>query len=246
MCEMFAYIGEKTKLNLYLNEFFSHSEKHPHGWGLAIGYNVEKEPVKANDSTYLKHRLQETIETGELIAHIRNASVGSVNYLNTHPFTKEDKFNNKYVLTHNGTINEYKILDEYKNIQVGSTDSERIAELLIDKINEFNYSPSFEEKFSVIENLVFKITENNRNKVNLFIYDGQYLYAHCNFDTTLHILEKDDGVFIATKPVSNENWKQFPLNTLVAFKNGKWIKKGTSHKGIWIPVTEEEIYWSKY
>lgn len=246
MCEMFAYGGEKTKLNSYLNEFFSHSEENPHGWGLAIGYNVEKEPIKANDSAYLKYRLQENIEVSELIAHIREATVGSTNYSNTHPFIKVDKFNNKYVLTHNGTINEYNALDKYKNIQIGSTDSERISEMLIDKINEFEYNPSFEEKFSLIENLIYKITKNNRNKVNLFIYDGQHLYVHCNFKTTLHILEKDKGVFIATKPISDENWKQFPLNTLLAYKNGKCIKKGTNHNGIWIPTTEEEIAWSKY
>ncbi len=234
MCEMFAYSGEKIQLNSYLDEFFSHSENQPHGWGLAIGYNIEKEPVKANDSAYLKHRLKNKIEESELIAHIRDATVGSLNYLNTHPFIKKDKFNNKYVLTHNGTITECKKLDSYKDVQIGATDSERIAEMLVDKINIFDHPLSFDEKFRVIEELVFEITENNKNKVNLFIYDGQYLYAHCNFETTLHLLEKDNGVYIATKPVSDENWKHFPLNTLVAYENGKCIKKGKRHNGIWL------------
>lgn len=235
MCEMFAYSGEKIQLNSYLNEFYSHSEDHSDGWGLAIGYNVEKEPVKASDSIYLKHRLENVIEESELIAHIRSATVGSINYLNNHPFIKSDKFNNKYVLTHNGTVNEYEPLDKYKNIQKGSTDSERIAEMLIDEINKYDHNISFEEKFLVIENLISQITENNKNKVNLFIFDGQYLYVHCNFETTLHLLEKENGAYISTAPLSDENWKQFPINTLIAYKNGKCMKKGERHNGIWIP-----------
>ncbi|MGI6607427.1 MAG: class II glutamine amidotransferase [Erysipelotrichaceae bacterium] len=238
MCEMFAYTGEKKQLNSYLKEFFSHSEQHTHGWGLAVDFNVEKEPVKANDSVYLKHRLENVFEESEFIAHIRSATVGSINYLNNHPFVKTDRFNNKYVLTHNGTINNYKPLDEYKNIQKGSTDSERIAEMLVDKINQFEHDPSFEEKFTLIDALIIKITANN-NKLNLFIYDGQYLYVHCNYKTTLYILEKEDGTYIATRPVSKEKWKQFPLNTLVAYKNGKCIKKGKKHNGLWIPESEE-------
>ncbi|HQB32674.1 MAG TPA: class II glutamine amidotransferase [Erysipelotrichaceae bacterium] len=239
MCEMFAYSGEKRQLNSYLNEFFSHSEEHTHGWGLALGYNVEKEPVKANDSTYLKHRLDNIIEASELIAHIRSTTVGSIKYLNNHPFVKTDKFNNKYVLTHNGTVNDYKPLDKYRKIQKGSTDSERIAEMLVDKINAFDSSPSFEEKFSVLEGMIFEITENNKNKVNIFVYDGQYLYVHCNFETTLYYLKKDNGIIIATKPVSDEEWKHFPLNTLIAFKDGKCVKRGQPHNGIWI--AEDDI-----
>ncbi|MDI9539924.1 MAG: class II glutamine amidotransferase [Bacillota bacterium] len=241
MCEMFAYSGEKKQLNSYLNNFFCHSEQHPHGWGMAIGYNVEKEPLKANDSAYLKSRLENAVEESELIAHIRDATVGSINYLNTHPFIKVDKFNNRYVLTHNGTIKKCKKLDQYKSIQTGTTDSERIAEMLIDKINKLDYHPSFEEKFCIIEDLIFEITENNENKLNLFIYDGQYLYVHCNSKTSLHLLKKDNGVYIATKPVSEEDWTEFPLNSLIAYKNGKCIKKGTRHNNLWIPEIEVKV-----
>ncbi len=237
MCEMFAYSGKEKQLNSYLNEFFSHSEENPHGWGLTIGYNIEKEPIKASDSTYLKHRLKENIITNELIAHIRDATIGNLNYLNTHPFIKTDKFNNQYILTHNGTINDYKLLDTYKDVQLGSTDSERILEMLIDEINKLDYSPSFEEKFLIIENLIYQITENNKNKVNLFIYDGKHLFAHCNYETTLYFLEKNDGVLIATKPLSKENWHHFPLNQLIAYKNGQCIKEGKTHNGIWLPET---------
>ena len=40
MCELLGISSEKEELvNEYLKTFYSHSDKHPHGWGLAYLYD---------------------------------------------------------------------------------------------------------------------------------------------------------------------------------------------------------------
>ena len=37
MCELFGFSGNTyQEMNDYLDVFYSHSVRHPHGWGLAI------------------------------------------------------------------------------------------------------------------------------------------------------------------------------------------------------------------
>ena len=56
MCEMLGISAKRRReANATLREFFSHAERHPHGWGLArfdedgglVDPGVEKEPVRA-------------------------------------------------------------------------------------------------------------------------------------------------------------------------------------------------------
>lgn len=91
MCELFGFSSEKGfAINEYLNEFFSHSVKHPHGWGLVcLDGNqavIEKEPLQASESEFLQEYLKKTIENRNVFAHIRYATVGNVDYRNCHPY----------------------------------------------------------------------------------------------------------------------------------------------------------------
>ena len=109
MCEIFAVSSEQeVKLNALLSEFFSHGAKHPNGWGLAVFYgnavSLEKEPVEAGKSAYLKERLSHQILACNALAHIRQATVGQMEYANSHPFILRDGFNRAWTLAHNGTI----------------------------------------------------------------------------------------------------------------------------------------------
>ena len=63
MCELFGLTGpDEIVVNEYLETFAGHSVNHPNGWGLAIfcgkEVNIEKEPVAAYKSSYLKERLR--------------------------------------------------------------------------------------------------------------------------------------------------------------------------------------------
>ena len=95
MCEIYAYAGKRAgSFAEELKEFFSHSEEHPNGWGIAVEkdgrMNIEKEPVRAADSKYLSERIEAGVKGNTLIAHIRYATIGSVKYNNCHPFSAVD------------------------------------------------------------------------------------------------------------------------------------------------------------
>ena len=90
MCELFGICAATPiEANDLLKKFYAHSVHHPHGWGLALldggGPAIEKEPVCAAGSTYLKYRLKSRIASKTAIAHIRYATQGVMEYDNTHP-----------------------------------------------------------------------------------------------------------------------------------------------------------------
>ena len=141
MCEIFGLTSrDDFTANDYLRIFYSHSERHPHGWGLACisrsSTLIEKESIKASDSNYLKERLSQPITSKILLAHIRYATIGNVEYKNCHPFTAKDNTDIRWTLIHNGTIFEHPPLSQYVKKQLGDTDSERILLYLTDRLNE--------------------------------------------------------------------------------------------------------------
>ena len=138
MCELLGVTaGRKIRINGFLETFFSHSAEHGNGWGLALTcenkFSIEREPIKASDSSYLKSRLKEKIETAVCIAHIRKATIGEVNLNNTHPFSVCDDLGKRWVLAHNGTIFDSEALAPYQYKQTGTTDSERILLYIVDQ-----------------------------------------------------------------------------------------------------------------
>ncbi len=89
MCELFAISGKTPiPVNHYLKELVSHSPEHPNGWGMAVFYgnavSLEKEPIPAYRSRYLKERLSHPFEAQNMFAHIRLATKGEMAYANTH------------------------------------------------------------------------------------------------------------------------------------------------------------------
>ena len=54
-----------SEINEYLEKFYSHSEEHPHGWGLANmqsnEFVIDKEPMKASCSEHLKNILSNPV-----------------------------------------------------------------------------------------------------------------------------------------------------------------------------------------
>ena len=141
MCEMLGISAKRRReMNAVLREFFSHAERHPHGWGLARfgdGHAplIEKEPVKATESELLGGILGERIEERALLAHIRFATVGTMEYANCHPFSGADDSGRVWTLVHNGTIFSGAVLNDYIGLQFGETDSERILLHLIARVN---------------------------------------------------------------------------------------------------------------
>ena len=237
MCEMLG-LSAKRRLsaNDILRAFFSHAEQHPHGWGLATFPDgeapaIEKEPICATRSTYLKGLLEIPIEERMLIAHIRFATVGHLEYENCHPFTATDNRGRIWTLAHNGTIFNGPELNDYIGIQYGDTDSERVLLHLIDRIDReqirLGRPLDEEERFGMLAAVIAELSKGN--KLNLLIYDGEVLYAHCNFRGTLHFRQKADAVTFSTRPLSGEGWEEAPFTSLVAAKDGEIIRTSPPH-----------------
>ena len=236
MCELFGVSASKrTEVNSQLQEFFSHSVHHPNGWGMAVFHNgiasIEKEPVRADRSRYLKERLKTKIAVYDMIAHIRLATKGAIEYENCHPFVQQDNYGRRWTLAHNGTMFQCPVLDPYYYKQEGSTDSERILCYLIDRINdrqeELGRPLEEEERFAFLEEVVASIAEGN--KLNLLLYDGELMYVHTNYADSLYYQEFADGAFFATVPLGKALWKPVPFTRLLAWKAGKKVYAGTSH-----------------
>lgn len=236
MCEIFGVSSySEIEVNAYLKTFYSHSDCHPHGWGLACitreGALVEKESIKALDSNYLRERLSQPINAKLLLAHIRYATIGNVEYKNCHPFTGRDNTGRRWTLIHNGTIFDYAPLNRYVKTQRGDTDSERIFLYLMDRLNEAQRKKGarlpFAERFALFDSIICDMAQGN--KLNLLFSDGKYLYAHTNCKGTLHYCSREGFTLLATRPVSEDNWKPLPFTRLLAFHKGKPVATGTDH-----------------
>ena len=236
MCELFGVSSRKrVTVNGLLREFFSHSVRHPNGWGMAIFYensvSLEKEPVQAIKSTYLKERLRQKISVRTMIAHIRLATRGVTEYVNCHPFVLRDNFDRCWTLAHNGTIFDYPRHNPYLHKQEGRTDSERILCFLVDQINqrqlELGRALTKEERFALLDELVGDMAREN--KLNLLIYDGELLYVHTNYAKSLYYSQREDALLFATTPLDRGSWSEHPFTTLCAYQDGNRLFRGKNH-----------------
>ena len=237
MCEMLGISAKRRiRANDILREFYSHAEQHPHGWGLATFPDggapcIEREAVKATESEHLKRILSEPVEERTLLAHIRLATVGHIEYKNCHPFMASDNRGRTWTLAHNGTIFNGSQLNAYLGLQYGDTDSERILLHLINRIDHeqirLDRALDEDERFGALAAVIAELSKGN--KLNLLIYDGEVLYAHCNFRGTLHFLREADAVMFSTRPLSGDGWEETPFTSLIAVKDGEIIRTSQPH-----------------
>ncbi len=245
MCELFGVSSQNDFLvNTYLDTFYRHSDHHPHGWGLACvsrtGALIEKESIQASRSNYLRERLSQPIESKILLAHIRYATIGNVEYRNCHPFTGRDNTGRRWTLVHNGTIFDYPPLNPYVRKQVGDTDSERIFLYLMERMNRVQNGKgvrlTFEERFGLLDEIIGDMAKGN--KLNLLFTDGKYLYVHTNCCGTLFYLTKETTTLFSTVPLTEEAWQPLPFTRLLAYERGRLIRTGTNHEQEYIENKE--------
>ncbi|MBE5969772.1 MAG: class II glutamine amidotransferase [Lachnospiraceae bacterium] len=236
MCELFGISAKRPiKTNEYLSEFFGRSKQHPDGWGLAVfrGHSVslEKEPIMASKSAYLRGRLLYDIEAGNLIAHIRLATIGDMNYSNCHPFVWDDESGRSWTLVHNGTIFENDIISPYFVNQEGSTDSEGVLLYIVDNINQKIRKKKAElssaERFDVIDKCVLKLSACG--KLNLILFDGETMYVHTNYKDSLYFQKSDEAYAFVTRPLSVGKWENLPMQRLFGYNDGVLAFEGSKH-----------------
>jgi predicted glutamine amidotransferase len=111
------------------------SRKNPDGTGLGVfdgqGHpQVRKQPIAAwQDADFATEAHDMTGTT--FIAHVRYATTGSHDVVNTHPFLQDDR-----ILAHNGVVEGLDLLDQRlremgtAELVLGQTDSERVFALI--------------------------------------------------------------------------------------------------------------------
>lgn len=241
MCELLGLTARrKIIMNKWLETFFSHSAQHLNGWGLALSddgaFSVDKEPLRAIDSLYLKSLLSGNIKTANCIAHIRKATIGDVSENNTHPFSACDNFGRRWTLAHNGTIFDSEALAPYQYKQTGTTDSERILLYIVDRINQLNEDSS-DNRIQTVDDAVKTIVPGN--KVNLLIYDGEFLYVHKNERGTLYEKELDGSIMFSTVPLDANGWRELEQNRLMVYQSGKLVYAAEKHDFTYIHSEEK-------
>lgn len=249
MCEILGFCAKQPyKLNDYLKVFFRRSDRHPDGWGMSVMdgnvSSIEKEPIQAIKSNYLKQRLTVPVEAESLFAHIRYATIGNLEYANCHPYTRLDGSGRRWTLIHNGTIFDYPPLNPYFYVQQGSTDSERILLYLVARIDELTEKsgayPGFDERFTLLDSIICEMAE--KNKLNLMIYDGEYMYVHTNCQDGLHFRKDADSILFATAALEKTGWKTYPVNTMAAFRKSLLVKEGRNHGHTFVMDEKEYKY----
>lgn len=212
---------------------------------------VIKEPSSAVNSerSYSIQQNDLLILSKIIISHVRRTSGAKQSYNNTHPFQKG--LNGKdYVFAHNGTIRDYENdFDTFNFKPEGETDSEALFCHLLNQIKEEKIDFNDQSSFNWLLNKLQYINKEY-GKLNCLLSDGEYLFAYCDYEnkgglTFLRrkypfgsVTLKDDdfcinlnkeknpsqrGFIIATKPLTDENWKSFQPGELMVLKNGEII-----------------------
>lgn len=237
MCELYAINSRRpVRANDRLRVFYRDSVQHPHGWGLSWRdgalVHLHKEEVRAIDSAYLADVLEVPISSTNVVAHIRNATMGVLAYNNCHPFLRRDITGCEWVIAHNGTILDDRLTNGYEAYAAGDTDSEQVVIFLVDALDdvaERKGAPlTFGERFVILSHAVEELSANN--KLNLVIDDGAYTYVHTNtVEPTLYVQVQDETAVFCTRPLDDDGWEPLPQNRLIAYRDGHMERMGARH-----------------
>ena len=230
MCELFGLSSDrKIDVTAELREFFKHGEYNPHGWGMASWDDegtvaIVKEPVKSTESAKINELLASGFSCRGMFAHIRKATIGHVEYYNTHPFSVVDANGRRWTLVHNGTIFEFGDIEPFHNFQQGTTDSESLLLYILSRNENVKTA---QERFALLDSIVVDLSAHN--KLNILLFDGEYLYVHKNEAKTMYRRILDGYTYFSTKPLDNEIWDEVPINRLLVYRDGRQVFEGTVH-----------------
>lgn len=233
MCRLFAQHASPAHdlhepLCAAHNALRMQSHKHPHGWGIGWwdrhGIQVRRGTMPAHEDDAFVAAAREA-RSEIVIAHVRDASVGSVVQANTHPFE-----HGPWLFAHNGTIARFRRVEKVRaGIEAeidaelrrrirGETDSERAFFVFLSRLGPRCATAGgadLEQVRHALSDTVFTLARiadhpgEAPSSVNCLVSDGHVLVA-CRRGRTLHVAPDmvRTGIFaIASEPIGVGPWK---------------------------------------
>ena len=183
-------------------------ESHVDGWGLA-SFDDDGEPritksVQAAFSDLRFDELAKSVATTALVAHVRQASVGRIALVNTHPFV-----HGRWVFVHNGTLQDFAarkgplldaIPDDLRQMIRGDTDSEHVFLFWLSQLRKVagglekshrvdTITATFQQTIKLLE-AWFPAHNGEESKFTIVVTDGSMLAA-TRWGHSLSCLERE-------------------------------------------------------
>ena len=232
MCKLFGF---RSVINSQVHSSLVHADnalgpmslEHPDGWGVAYYIDGTPHLLRSTERAFddqIFHKVSGVVSSQTVLAHIRKATNGNINILNSHPF----QYGN-WVFAHNGNLKNFSSYQEQLKKEVdgslqkfilGNTDSEIIFYILLGNIKKKH---SLKNRFVPIETLSQAIEETCKTIIK---YSGPLYSGDDNNPKENHI------TFILT---SGEN--------IFAFNGGQSLNFST-HKST-CPERESCSHYSK-
>lgn len=214
------------------------AEEHKDGWGVA---RFDGEPWVETSvqpaSRCPRFASLGAAETRSLLAHIRLASVGTVQKENTHPF-----FERGFAFMHNGTTAHFARSRARLEAELspprraglkGDTDSERCFALFLTYL-EAHPEPTLEEVARALVRVVDTVArlcdvpgEGKRSSLNFLVSDGRRFVA-TRRGRTLFSAVADRARFIASEALlSEQQWTPVPEDGMVTIDADLTLRRWT-------------------
>jgi glutamine amidotransferase len=224
MCELFGYsCPQEGGAAGSLRRFAEHSDRNPHGWGLAYytdsGAVLKKEAVEARKSPEY-YKAISLAKSKIIVSHIRHASVGKINEANCHPFIRTCG-GRDWVFAHNGHIEG--LGRHPKNS--GETDSESAFNILIDSVHECRHIDNGVAYHGLARGIsnIYEGYEFGRDVgLNFVMSDGHVLYAFNHHpEKPMYCSKSGNALIVSTQKLGCGAWEQLPRDRLLMVKDGE-------------------------
>lgn len=229
---------------------------HKDGWGMAMYRDGDvwsiHDPRPSADSDMADVMSNTSLKCDIVISHIRQANVGGVCLLNTHPFSRL-QWDKTWSYAHNGQLENAESLAISHHHPLGRTDSERAFCWLLEQLQaQFdNIEPDLDTLSKALSALALQLKV--KGVFNMMLSDGNRLYCFCS--TKLHWItrrapfkkatlsdediivdfkevttDKDVVTVIATQPLTqDEHWQQMEEGELCVFDGGEVVCQINPH-----------------
>ncbi len=234
-----------------LREFGPRGEENPDGWGLGWypdqSLGLFKEPIKWSASRQARFfETEASLSSRIYLAHVRHKTMGgSPTHADTHPFARESG-GREYCFAHNGTLDGPAWDLPLGRFQpIGATDSERFFCHLLDRIDQRGKALDDPADWQWLHETL--ADANRFGKLNVLLSDGHRLFVYhdvngwkgLNYRKTwfataqpqhfedetvavdLTTSDKNQGIVVATCPLSSSGWEPFQLGELIVFEAGE-------------------------